>query len=194
MVGIRVCEVYVKLFQKLYAIPLNSFSRVKFRTYSLKVCPCSVLYLLIYYINYNNSVQSCQKHGPSLHLSIPEPGQSVRYSNSSLIFATNKWQFLSFLKKVLRSIWTSKAKKIDAPVKNIDYNPIEKQLMALDFQALFAGEKVSTTVAIKLGHTDMVHFITSEDAVVVHIGEYAAAPEEDEDAEAEAEISSQFKI
>lgn len=33
-----------------------------------------------------------------------------------------------------------------------------------------------------------VHFITPEDAVVVHIGEYEAAPEEDEDAEgAEAE-------
>ena len=28
-----------------------------------------------------------------------------------------------------------------------------------------------------------VHFITPEDAVVVHIGEYEAAPEEDEDAE-----------
>ena len=125
--------------------------------------------------------------------------------------------------------------KVDALVKNIDYNPIEKQLMALDFQALVAGE----TVAIKLEHTDMVqgiveqeieevhykadpanlldtividfdgypadvrdihvkdlpipegkqvHFITPEDAVVVHIGEYAAAPEEDEEAEdAEAE-------
>ena len=129
--------------------------------------------------------------------------------------------------------------KVDALVKNIDYNPIEKQLMALDFQALVAGEKVSTTVAVKLEHTDMVqgiveqemeeihykadpanlldtividfngypadvhdihvkdlpipegkqvHFITPEDAVVVHIGEYEAAPEEDEDAEgAEAE-------
>ncbi len=33
--------------------------------------------------------------------------------------------------------------KVDALVKNIDYNPIEKQLMALDFQALVAGEKVS---------------------------------------------------
>ena len=124
--------------------------------------------------------------------------------------------------------------KIDALVKNIDYNPIEKQLMALDFQALVAGEKVSTTVAVKLEHTELVqgiveqemeeihykadpanlldtividfngypadirdihvkdlpipegkqvHFITPEDAVVVHIGEYEAAPEEDEDAE-----------
>ena len=124
--------------------------------------------------------------------------------------------------------------KVDALVKNIDYNPIEKQLMALDFQALVAGEKVSTTVAVKLEHTDMVqgiveqemeeihykadpsnlldtividfngypadvrdihvkdlpipegkhvHFITPEDAVVVHIGEYEAAPDEDEDAD-----------
>ena len=113
--------------------------------------------------------------------------------------------------------------KVDALVKNIDYNPIEKQLMALDFQALVAGEKVSTTVAVKLEHTELVqgiveqemeeihykadpanlldtividfngypadvrdihvkdlpipegkqvHFITPEDAVVVHIGEY----------------------
>lgn len=124
--------------------------------------------------------------------------------------------------------------KVDALVKNIDYNPIEKQLMALDFQALVAGEKVSTTVAVKLEHTELVqgiveqemeeihykadpanlldtividfngypadvrdihvkdlpipegkqvHFITPEDAIVVHIGEYEAAPEEDEDAE-----------
>ena len=110
--------------------------------------------------------------------------------------------------------------KVDALVKNIDYNPIEKQLMALDFQALVAGEKVSTTVAVKMEEIHykadpanlldtividfngypadvrdihvkdlpipegkQVHFITPEDAVVVHIGEYEAAPEEDEDAE-----------
>ena len=128
---------------------------------------------------------------------------------------------------------------VNAMVKNIDYDPMSKKVLALDFQALVAGEKVSTTVAVKLEHTDMVqgiveqemeeihykadpsnlldtividfngypadvrdihvkdlpipegkhvHFITPEDAVVVHIGEYEAAPEEDEDAEgAEAE-------
>lgn len=96
---------YVKLFQKLYVIPLNSFSRVKFRTYSLKVCPCSVLYLLIYYINYNNSGQSCQKHGPSLHFSIPEPGLSISYSNSFLIFTPNKWPFLSFYRYLICAIF-----------------------------------------------------------------------------------------
>ena len=51
---------------------------------------------------------------------------------------------------------------VDALVKNIDYNPIEKQLMALDFQALVAGEKVSTTVAVKLEHTDMVQGIVEQ--------------------------------
>ena len=51
--------------------------------------------------------------------------------------------------------------KVDALVKNIDYNPIEKQLMALDFQALVAGEKVSTTVAVKLEHTDICLLYTS---------------------------------
>ena len=127
---------------------------------------------------------------------------------------------------------------VNAMVKNIDYDPMSKKVLALDFQALVAGEKVSTTVAVKLEHTDMVqgiveqemeeihykadpanlldtividfngypadvrdihvkdlpipegkhvHFITPEDAVVVHIGEYEATPEEDEDAEAETE-------
>ena len=63
--------------------------------------------------------------------------------------------------------------KVDALVKNIDYNPIEKQLMALDFQALVAGEKVSTTVAIKLEHTDMVQGIVEQEIEEVH---YKADP------------------
>ena len=149
---------------------------------------------------------------------------------------------LNFIKKAKEGAQTMldiSGEKVDALVKNIDYDPLSKKILALDFQALVAGEKVSTTVAVKLEHTDMVqgiveqemeeihykadpsnlldtividfngypadvrdihvkdlpipegkhvHFITPEDAVVVHIGEYEAAPEEDEDAEgAEAE-------
>ena len=59
--------------------------------------------------------------------------------------------------------------KVDALVKNIDYNPIEKQLMALDFQALVAGEKVSTTVAVKLEHTDMVQGIVEQEMEEIHM-------------------------
>ena len=149
---------------------------------------------------------------------------------------------LNFIKKAKEGAQTMldiSGEKVDALVKNIDYDPLSKKILALDFQALVAGEKVSTTVAVKLEHTDMVqgiveqemeeihykadpsnlldtividfngypadvrdihvkdlpipegkqvHFVTPEDAVVVHIGEYEAAPEEDEDAEgAEAE-------
>lgn len=63
--------------------------------------------------------------------------------------------------------------KVDALVKNIDYNPIGKQLMALDFQALVAGEKVSTTVAVKLEHTDMVQGIVEQEMEEIH---YKADP------------------
>ena len=63
--------------------------------------------------------------------------------------------------------------KVDALVKNIDYNPIEKQLMALDFQALVAGEKVSTTVAVKLEHTELVQGIVEQEMEEIH---YKADP------------------
>ena len=186
-------------------------------------------------------------------LSVKSKFLPKNYNLTSLECTSNNENIVSFIKKNNDDIdYKIKAnkegtqiyldiegEKVDALVKNIDYNPIEKQLMALDFQALVAGEKVSTTVAVKLEHTDMVqgiveqemeeihykadpanlldtividfngypadvrdihvkdlpipegkhvHFITPEDAVVVHIGEYEAAPEEDEDAEgAEAE-------
>ena len=144
---------------------------------------------------------------------------------------------LNFIKKAKEGaqiMLDISGEKVDALVKNIDYDPLSKKILALDFQALVAGEKVSTTVAVKLEHTELVqgiveqemeeihykadpanlldtividfngypadvrdihvkdlpipegkqvHFITPEDAVVVHIGEYEAAPEEDEDAE-----------
>ena len=45
--------------------------------------------------------------------------------------------------------------------------------MDLDFQALVAGEKVSTTVAIKLEHTDMVQGIVEQEIEEVH---YKADP------------------
>ena len=143
-------------------------------------------------------------------------------------------RFMKDAKEGAQTALDIEGETVNAMVKNIDYDPMRKKVLALDFQALVAGEKVSTTVAVKLEHTDMVqgiveqemeeihykadpsnlldtividfngypadvrdihvkdlpipegkhvHFITPEDAVVVHIGEYEAAPEEDEDAE-----------
>ena len=39
-------------------------------------------------------------------------------------------------------------KNVDVLVKNIDFDPLTKKYMALDFQALVAGEVVSDTVPI----------------------------------------------
>ena len=149
---------------------------------------------------------------------------------------------LSFIKKAKEGAQTMldiSGEKVDALVKNIDYDPLSKKILALDFQALVAGEVVAATVPVTFVNEEVVqgvfepeiteihykadpanlldtividfngypadvrdihvkdlpipegkhvHFITPEDAVVVHIGEYEAAPEEDEDAEgAEAE-------
>lgn len=41
--------------------------------------------------------------------------------------------------------------KTSAIVKNIDYDAMKRQVMALDFQALVAGEAISTTVPGKTG-------------------------------------------
>ena len=143
-------------------------------------------------------------------------------------------RFMKDAKEGAQAALDIEGETVNAMVKNIDYDPMSKKVLALDFQALVAGEKVSTTVAVKLEHTELVqgiveqemeeihykadpanlldtividfngypadvrdihvkdlpipegkqvHFITPEDAVVVHIGEYEAAPEEDEDAE-----------
>lgn len=124
--------------------------------------------------------------------------------------------------------------KISAIVKNIDYDPLQKQILALDFQELVAGEKISTTVPIRLlnesilqdriveqemeelhykadpahlvDHVDIdfqnftdarnilvkdlaiasnpdIELITPADAIVIHIAEHQAEPEEETAAE-----------
>ena len=47
-------------------------------------------------------------------------------------------------------------KNVDVLVKNIDFDPLTKKYMALDFQALVAGEVVSSTVPILYLNEDKV--------------------------------------
>ena len=63
--------------------------------------------------------------------------------------------------------------KVDALVKNIDYNPIEKQLMALDFQALVAGEVVSATVPVHFLNEEIVQGVFEPELSEIH---YKADP------------------
>ena len=73
---------------------------------------------------------------------------------------------LNFIKKAKEGAQTMldiSGEKVDALVKNIDYDPLSKKILALDFQALVAGEKVSTTVAVKLEHTELVQGIVEQE-------------------------------
>ena len=64
-------------------------------------------------------------------------------------------------------------KNVDVLVKNIDFNPLTKKYMALDFQALVAGEVVSATVPIVYLNEEKVQGIFEAELSEVH---YKADP------------------
>lgn len=63
--------------------------------------------------------------------------------------------------------------KISAIVKNIDYDAMKRQVMALDFQALVAGEAISTTVPVKLENEGAVQGFVDQELTEIH---YKADP------------------
>ena len=64
--------------------------------------------------------------------------------------------------------------KVSAVVKDIDYNSMQRQIMALDFQALVKGEKISTTVPVHFENADIVHGIVEQELSEIH---YKAEPD-----------------
>ena len=65
-------------------------------------------------------------------------------------------------------------KKVSAIVKDIDYNSMQRQIMALDFQALVKGEKISTTVPVHFENADIVQGIVEQELSEIH---YKAEPD-----------------
>ena len=63
--------------------------------------------------------------------------------------------------------------KTSAIVKNIDYDAMKRQVMALDFQALVAGEAISTTVPVKLENEGAVRGFVDQELTEIH---YKADP------------------
>ena len=63
--------------------------------------------------------------------------------------------------------------KTSAIVKNIDYDAMKRQVMALDFQALVAGESISTTVPVKLENEGAVQGFVDQELTEIH---YKADP------------------
>ena len=117
---------------------------------------------------------------------------------------------LNFIKKAKEGAQTMldiSGEKVDALVKNIDYDPLSKKILALDFQALVAGEVVAATVPVTFVNEEVVQGVfepegtktlyvkdlkleekgvtvtTTADSQLFHVGEYAKAEEDDDDAE-----------
>lgn len=63
--------------------------------------------------------------------------------------------------------------KTSAIVKNIDYDAMKRQVMALDFQALVAGEAISTTVPVKLENEGAAQGFVDQELTEIH---YKADP------------------
>ena len=63
--------------------------------------------------------------------------------------------------------------KVDALVKNIDYDPLSKKILALDFQALVAGEVVAATVPVTFINEEVVQGVFEPEITEIH---YKADP------------------
>ena len=66
-----------------------------------------------------------------------------------------------------------KDQKIACVIKNVDYDSMKKQIMALDFQTLVAGESISITAQIRFVNEACVRGFVSQELSEIH---YKAAP------------------
>ena len=83
---------------------------------------------------------------------------------------------LNFIKKAKEGAQTMldiSGEKVDALVKNIDYDPLSKKILALDFQALVAGEVVAATVPVTFVTEEVVQGVFEPEITEIH---YKADP------------------
>ena len=83
---------------------------------------------------------------------------------------------LNFIKKAIEGAQTMldiSGEKVDALVKNIDYEPLSKKILALDFQALVAGEVVAATVPVTFVNEEVVQGVFEPEITEIH---YKADP------------------
>ena len=82
-----------------------------------------------------------------------------------------------FIKKNMigsRTVLELDGKKINALVKDYEYNPVTKHIMYIDFQTLVAGEKISAKAQIVLLHEDLADGCVDEELSEI---DYKAEPE-----------------
>ena len=82
-------------------------------------------------------------------------------------------RFMKDAKEGAQAALDIEGETVNAMVKNIDYDPMLKKVLALDFQALVAGEAISTTVPVKLENEGAVQGFVDQELTEIH---YKADP------------------
>ena len=100
-------------------------------------------------------------------------GKEMEDSISLQFSAKDATNFIKGNKAGAQVLLDIEGDKVSALVKNIDYDPLKKQILALDCQALVSGEKVSTTVQIHFLNEDMAQGIVEPALSEIH---YKADP------------------
>lgn len=100
-------------------------------------------------------------------------GKEMKESTPIQLMEPEALRFIKANKEGTQVMLDLDGKQVDALVKNIDYDPMKKQIMALDFQALVAGETVATSVQVILENEDAAQGIVEQTLNEVH---YKADP------------------
>ena len=100
-------------------------------------------------------------------------GKEMKESTPIQLTEPEALRFIKANKEGTQVMLDLDGKQVDALVKNIDYDPMKKQIMALDFQALVAGETVATSVQVILENKDAAQGIVEQTLNEVH---YKADP------------------
>ena len=100
-------------------------------------------------------------------------GKEMKESTPIQLTEPEALRFIKANKEGTQVMLDLDGKQVDALVKNIDYDPMKIQIMALDFQALVAGETVATSVQVILENEDAAQCIVEQTLNEVH---YKADP------------------
>ena len=100
-------------------------------------------------------------------------GKEMKESTPIQLTEPEALRFIKANKEGTQVMLDLDGKQVDALVKNIDYDPMKKQIMALDFQALVTGETVATSVQVILENEDAAQGIVEQTLNEVH---YKADP------------------
>ena len=90
-------------------------------------------------------------------------GKEMKESTPIQLTEPEALRFIKANKEGTQVMLDLDGKQVDALVKNIDYDPMKKQIMALDFQALVKGEKISTSVPVKFENAEIVQGIVEQE-------------------------------